>query len=112
MVKDGLVNKARRIAAPNAGQIQQPAVACRLIGSRENPRHEGCDPFPGKAPRPAILADDRRLDLGLNQHLVAALELLRHEDARAGNGVGAGIDGQDIVNAGGAAKVEDRKSVV
>src|SRR6188472_1053200 len=81
-------------------------IAMGLISCGQGLGHECGHPFPGKAPWAAILAYDRSLDLGLDQHFVAALELLRHEDAGAGNVLGAGVDRQDVVDAGGAAKID------
>ena len=82
MVKDelGFVAPARQAAGYSRGM----KAAIHSFGKRR-----------GRPSSPMIAASTRAVD----QHLVAALQLLRHDDAGAGNLLGARVDGQDVVHA-------------
>jgi hypothetical protein len=86
------------IAAVNG--LRTGARRCELSNQRcAGGGHEGGDPLMRKTFGPAVLADDGGLDLRGDQRFIAAADFLRHEDARAGNVLRAGVDGQHVVHA-------------
>ena len=101
MVKDGLGHMARRIAAPSPGrwfcQMRLCSAACGMKRSIHSLGKRLGRPF-----SPMIAAST----LASTSTSSPRFDLLRHEDAGAGDVLGAGVDGQDVVDAGRRAEID------